>query len=1160
MDVEEVEEVEEVEPLDKYLSTLKSSTPYEPVEVTIYGEFVDSTSKHNEKSFQELISKASIITNTTVPIEAAIKPKTKEGEKKKHKEEAPPPQIIHRANEIIIGSKTYTMPENAPPTFKTAYMMNDREQFVEFIQQFMETTHGEEIKQDSELTCDNIFSRGEDFSLLTHQKIVKDYMNLYTPYRGLLLYHGLGSGKTCTSIAIAEGMKSSKRIIVMVPASLKKSYLAELKKCGDVMYRKDKNWVWVDVDVLNTDLIHNLSAVLGLAEDLIIKNKGAFLIDVTSAPNYGSLSLTIKQTTSLAKDNKKRKRNGEAELTVNKYLEEQQALLNEQIDNMISNKYTFISYNGLKKLAYSRIPRPEGQQNLFDNSVVIIDEAHNLVSRIINKLGDTEFSENATNIDRKKITQQSMALAKIIKEYSEKKTVATADKKMLDEQLLKQLKIAKKAAGDVNLISNQEIDLLFQDNNNSENIKTIIGRLNNQPSTSPKHELPLSVMIYRDLMRAKNARVVMLTGTPIINKANEMGVLFNILRGYIYTYEVLIESDIDKSELKQCVKDFGAIDFVDYDNHILTVTRNPYGFSSNYKKAKYIGVNKGDLVQSLTDEDEFLRTLSKYLKKECGEKKKKTVTVKSTTKIYNKALPDTKAKFDSLYIDENSGLKDSRNLQRRIMGLTSYFRSAQENLLPSYDKRTDYHVVAVEMSQFQFSKYMEKIEAEKKDKNVGSDTYKMFTRLICNFAVENRPYPLPKENKKKDETNEDALIDAIYKRSQKRKDVDDMSEDSAEIDDLMNNLGKGTDYQERIVAKIAEMNDEPIKYFSLRALQQHSPKFKKIIENIDKADNIGLNLVYSQFRSFEGLTLFSLALDYNNFCQLKFHKVNLNWVIDETCMTDENIIKKKYAMYGEDNDEEKRELLKKVYNGEWSNFNDVLKRQLDEIFFRNRNANNSSPNSNNNFGEIIKVLMITSSGSEGINLFNTRYVHIMEPYWHPVRVQQVIGRARRICSHKNLPEEFRTIEVYIYIIKFTRDQKLTFITQLQQETTDEFLFRISLEKEIISDALTKAMKESSFDCNLYPHDPSEGLTCLKFGPLSTEYSYKPNYEDVINEQLERSAEQHDLFPADINGRSYLLEKHGKHYNVYDKADAERGVLKLLFKAEEFSKGLYKKMT
>ena len=52
--------------------------------------------------------------------------------------------------------------------------------------------------------------------------------------------------------------------------------------------------------------------------------------------------------------------------------------------------------------------------------------------------------------------------------------------------------------------------------------------------------------------------------------------------------------------------------------------------------------------------------------------------------------------------------------------------------------------------------------------------------------------------------------------------------------------------------------------------------------------------------------------------------------------------------------------------------------------------------SNNLYGEIIKVLMITASGAEGISLRNVRYVHITEPYWHPVRMQQVIGRASNL--------------------------------------------------------------------------------------------------------------------------------------------------------------------
>ena len=44
---------------------------------------------------------------------------------------------------------------------------------------------------------------------------------------------------TCTSIAIAEGMKESKRVIIMTPASLRTNYMEELKKCGDLFYKKN---------------------------------------------------------------------------------------------------------------------------------------------------------------------------------------------------------------------------------------------------------------------------------------------------------------------------------------------------------------------------------------------------------------------------------------------------------------------------------------------------------------------------------------------------------------------------------------------------------------------------------------------------------------------------------------------------------------------------------------------------------------------------------------------------------------------------------------------------------------------------------------------------------------------------------------------------------
>ena len=47
---------------------------------------------------------------------------------------------------------------------------------------------------------------------------------------------------------------------------------------------------------------------------------------------------------------------------------------------------------------------------------------------------------------------------------------------------------------------------------------------------------------------------------------------------------------------------------------------------------------------------------------------------------------------------------------------------------------------------------------------------------------------------------------------------------------------------------------------------------------------------------------------------------------------------------------------------------------------------------------------------------------MVEPYWHPVRMEQVIGRARRICSHEDLPKELRTVEVFLYLMTFSEKQ------------------------------------------------------------------------------------------------------------------------------------------
>ena len=123
-------------------------------------------------------------------------------------------------------------------------------------------------------------------------------------------------------------------------------------------------------------------------------------------------------------------------------------------------------------------------------------------------------------------------------------------------------------------------------------------------------------------------------------------------------------------------------------------------------------------------------------------------------------------------------------------------------------------------------------------------------------------------------------------------------------------------------------------------------------------------------------------------------------------------------------------------------------------------------NKNNLHGDIIKILMITQSGAEGISLKNVRQVHITEPYWNHIRIDQVIGRAVRTCSHNSLPENERNLDVYIYIAVFTDKQKenRTIKTLDKNLSTDEVIFNIAERKSTIINSLLSNIKDVAIDC------------------------------------------------------------------------------------------------
>ena len=83
----------------------------------------------------------------------------------------------------------------------------------------------------------NEICNSKEFKLQLPQQFLSEFINPKTPYTGVLVYHRIGSGKTCTAVRIAEKWKKYKKIIVVVPASLKGNFRSELRSmCADDNY------------------------------------------------------------------------------------------------------------------------------------------------------------------------------------------------------------------------------------------------------------------------------------------------------------------------------------------------------------------------------------------------------------------------------------------------------------------------------------------------------------------------------------------------------------------------------------------------------------------------------------------------------------------------------------------------------------------------------------------------------------------------------------------------------------------------------------------------------------------------------------------------------------------------------------------------------------
>ena len=102
---------------------------------------------------------------------------------------------------------------------------------------------------------DKLFSSScnpERFNLLPTQLFLKNFISKYTPYNGVLIFHGTGVGKTCSAVTIAEQFKSeikpnknikgvfSKKINVLLSGNIQKGFMNNIFNIDKFIKHKEE--------------------------------------------------------------------------------------------------------------------------------------------------------------------------------------------------------------------------------------------------------------------------------------------------------------------------------------------------------------------------------------------------------------------------------------------------------------------------------------------------------------------------------------------------------------------------------------------------------------------------------------------------------------------------------------------------------------------------------------------------------------------------------------------------------------------------------------------------------------------------------------------------------------------------------------------------------
>ncbi len=433
-------------------------------------------------------------------------------------------------------------------------------------------------------------------------------------------------------------------------------------------------------------------------------------------------------------------------------------------------------------------------------------------------------------------------------------------------------------------------------------------------------------------------------------------------------------------------------------------------------------------------------------------------------------FPEDEEEFMKLFFKDDKMI--NKNLfMRRINGLTSFYSGVGESVYA--EKRIKR--VNLEMTNIQ-AENMLKIQEFEENLRVGKDTTQMGQ---SRSDVESQIKTIKRAKILK---AKGTLAQALGIKSSP---FTQKNDDETTRLFTFSRANANISYPNEILSKYSKQNVESIvdpknyekvvKELDFSKMKEYSPKFSIAIPLIKKSS--GPVLVYSSFKEVYGIKMLAETMKYYGFEEFK---KDMNVLNDG---------KPKFVLWTGDTLQSDKKIILK-------NFND------------NKNVD----------GSIIKVIMVTEAGREGINLRAVRQVHILEPWWNLNRIKQVIGRAVRICSHAHLPRKEQFVDIYQYFVNYPKGQKTKMLAP------DLLVEQVAKKKNIMEEDILKVIKNSAIDCRLNKLH-NKGVECVDYSSSVFETLYNQN---ITNDQ--QDIEDIDSFRrVEYNGQTYIMIRN----NVYE---------------------------